>query len=183
MRIRIHDITDKGVELESEEKAEKFPILSEMVRSGECEFLAPIRVRVRAFQVRRLIEVEGSFGTRVRLACSRCLKDFEIPLEGKFALTFTRELPERKETDPEGVELTAEEMGLILFSGEEIDLLPAVQEQVVLAFPIRALCGDACKGLCPRCGEDLNLGACGCEPEEADERFSILRNFKPASKR
>jgi uncharacterized protein len=59
----------------------------------------------------------------------------------------------------------------------QIDLRPAIREQWVLAAPTYALCREACKGLCPRCGADLNLGACDCAPEP-DSRWGALREHR-----
>ena len=78
----------------------------------------------------------------------------------------------------EEVELSAEEMGLIPFAGEEIDLREALQEQFIMALPQRALCREACKGLCPHCGADLNRVSCGCEPPAFNSRFDALKSFK-----
>lgn len=183
MRIRIEDIKDEGLYLEFEEEVEAFPILEEMTKAAECEFLAPIRTYLRAFRVRNMIEVEGKVETLVRLTCSRCLKEFESTLKNRFALTYTHELPEvGEESGKEGVELSAEEMGLIVFHGEEIDLQDGIQEQVVMAFPQRPLCAEACKGLCPQCGADLNEGDCGCTRASFNDRFAALKDFKVRKK-
>ena len=59
----------------------------------------------------------------------------------------------------------------------EIDLRPSIREQWLLGAPTYALCREACKGLCPRCGADLNLGACRCA-SETDSRWSALRQLR-----
>ena len=60
----------------------------------------------------------------------------------------------------------------------EIDLTEAVQEQILLSLPLRPLCREDCKGLCPGCGEDLNKGACGCSGKAVDPRLAVLGNLK-----
>jgi uncharacterized protein len=69
-------------------------------------------------------------------------------------------------------------MGLIYFEGEKINLQDGIQEQIILAFPIKALCEDNCKGLCSSCGNDLNEGDCGCNRRPTDNRFAALKNLK-----
>jgi uncharacterized protein len=178
--IRVEDIKGEGLVLDAEETAGDFPTLSEIIAAGECEFPAPLKVHLRAQRVGELVEVEGEVETRIRLSCSRCLKGFEMPLATRFALTFSRELPEvSAEPGEEEVEISAEEMGIILFHGEEIDLRDAVQEQVVMALPLRPLCDEGCRGLCPQCGADLNQGDCGCAPPPFRSKFDALKDFKP----
>jgi len=181
--IRIDDISDEGLTLDFEEKPETFPTLVEMTRAGECQFPAPLKTHLRAIRVRDIIEVEGNVETLVRLSCSRCLKEFEMPLATRFALAYTRQLPEvTDEFGEEEVELSAQETELIIFHGDEIDLRDAIQEEVVLALPLRPLCKEACKGLCPQCGADLNKGDCGCKPAAFNSRFAALKNFKVEKK-
>jgi uncharacterized protein len=176
--LHIEQIKDKNLLQDFKENAEAFPILVDMVQNHECEFLEPLKISVRAFRVRELFEVEGTFQTRVRLTCSRCLKDFDLPLESNFALTYTKELPDMKEaSDEEEIELRVADIGLIYFRGEEINLRDGLQEQVVMAFPLRSLCAEACKGLCPQCGADLNQGDCGCKVEPTTNKFAALKDL------
>lgn len=182
MLIRIEDIKENGLNLEVVERAGDFPVLAEMAGNGEVEFPAPVHAVVRAIRVRELIEVEGRVETSVRLSCSRCLKGFTAPLVVPFAVAFAREAPEVTDETGEEIELSAEEMGLIPFEGEEIDLRPVLQEQIVMALPVRSLCREACKGLCPQCGADLNETDCGCERPVFAPKFSALKDFKAARK-
>jgi uncharacterized protein len=78
----------------------------------------------------------------------------------------------------EEVELRVEDIGLIYFRGEEINLRDGIQEQVVMAFPLRFLCTEACKGLCTQCGADLNQGDCGCKVEPTTNKFAALKDLK-----
>lgn len=177
MRIQVAQIKDEGLALDFSESAADFVALADL--SPEVVFLAPVSVRLRVVRVAGMIEVDGSLESLARLTCGRCLGEYELPIEAGFALTFAEELPAviDEETDEE-VELDAEEMGLIPFEGEEIDLREAIQEQVVMALPLRPLCREECRGLCPRCGADLNEGDCGCAPSEFSLKFAALRDFK-----
>jgi uncharacterized protein len=179
LRIRIDTIKEEGQDLEFSEPAEQFPILKEMVETGACRFPAPIDVAVRLFRVGEMVEAAGTIHTQLGLECSRCLREFTAPLQASFEVTFSHELPPvADEESGEEVELSAEEMGLLTFHGEELDLLETVQEQVVIALPLRPLCDEACKGLCPHCGADLNAGDCGCSPQSFNSKFAALKNFK-----
>ena len=178
MRIRIDDIKDEGLSLEYAEESAAFPALAGISDAGDCEIIAPVKTSLRAFPVRDMIEVEGKVETTLRQSCGRCLEEYEENLSASFALTYTRHLPEVSDDSEDEVEISAEEMGLILFEGEEIDLRDAVQEQVLMALPIRPLCRQECKGLCPQCGANLNEGDCGCGSPDLNIKFAALKGFK-----
>jgi uncharacterized protein len=178
MRVHIDQIKEKGLWLEFEEKPELFPVLTDMIGNNECEFLTPIKARLRAIRVGDIVEVEGTVETSVRLSCGRCLKEFETVLRAPFTLTYTSALPDMADgsEEPE-IELRARDIGLIYFPDEEIDFREGIQEQVVLAFPLRPLCRESCKGLCPKCGADLNEGDCGCNQTSLNSKFAVLKNL------
>jgi uncharacterized protein len=80
--------------------------------------------------------------------------------------------------DEEEVELAEQDLVSAVFSGDEIDLLPEIGEQVALAVPLKPLCSEQCKGLCPLCGADLNTAECGCSREPVNLKFAALKDFK-----
>jgi uncharacterized protein len=177
--LHVEQIKEKEFTHEFEENPLIFPIIAEMVKNRECEFLKPLTIRLKAFRVRELFEVQGTFWTSLRLPCSRCLKNFDSPLTSDFELTYTKEIPSMTDIfEDEEIELRAEEIGMIYFKGEEINLEQGIQEQVVMAFPLQPLCDDNCRGLCPICGSDLNRGDCGCKRESAPNKFAVLKNLK-----
>jgi uncharacterized protein len=83
-----------------------------------------------------------------------------------------------QDTEPQEVELSAEDMGIVYFQGEKINLKDAIQEQVVMEFPLRPLCKPDCKGLCPRCGADMNEDPCDCDQRPPPGKFAALKNLK-----
>ena len=108
-----------------------------------------------------------------REQCSRCLQPLEVPvqldLEEEFFArvdpTTGTSLPPPEE--PEAFRIDPHHM---------LELDEAVRQYWALALPMQPLCRPDCLGLCPRCGRDLNQGACSCQPE-ADERWSALREL------
>jgi len=177
--LHIEQIKDKTFFREFEENAQTFPIIAEMIKNRECEFLEPLKIDVKAFKIRELYEVEGNFKTKIRMGCSRCLKKFDTALMSDFQLTYTKEVPGLMDIlNAEEIELRLEEIGLLYFRGEEINLQQGIQEQVVMAFPLQSLCAEDCKGLCPKCGSDLNQKDCGCKREPSANKFAVLKNLK-----
>jgi len=179
MQIRVDSISDQGLIMDFEESFRAFSVLAEMEDAGECKFLSPVRIRLEAVRVRDLIEVEGQVTVTVRLPCSRCLKDYDAFLVNRFALTYQQEPVEQAERFHKGeIEIGEDDIGLIHFRGEYVDLREGIQEQVVLAFPVCPLCSVECKGLCSVCGADLNQGDCGCDRSGKSSPFDVLKNFK-----
>jgi uncharacterized protein len=176
MRIPIEQLREGSRVFEFAPAASSFPVLRDMAGSGECRFASAVRVRLKAACVGEIVEVEGHLSTEVELACGRCLAPFTTSLESDFALTY---LKAADAPAAEDLELTAEDAGLVYFRGEEIDLSEGIQEQVILAFPLRPLCRESCKGLCPACGADRNQAPCGCEAAPADGPFAALHRIRP----
>ena len=179
MYLHIERIKDEPLEIEFEEKPESFKVLAKMIKQGECKFSAPITTNIKANRISDMIEVEGTLITKVYLSCSRCLNEYETTLNSHFNLTYVNQLPtEPEDVEPEEIEISAQEMGLIYFQGEEINLRDGIQEQAVMAFPIRPLCRENCKGLCAACGADLNQGDCGCDLTPISNKFAALKDLK-----
>jgi uncharacterized protein len=179
MEIIVEQITEEGLVFEFEKSVETFPVLAEMAANGECKFAAPIRTALRVLRIGDMVEIDGDIETSVRLPCSRCLRPFEISLKPHFALTYMRRVTDvTEDTEPKEVELNAEDTGIVYFQGEKINLKDTIQEQVVMEFPLKALCKQDCKGLCPNCGADLNEDLCDCDRSSPPGRFAVLKNLK-----
>ncbi|MFZ0613929.1 MAG: DUF177 domain-containing protein [Desulfobacterales bacterium] len=183
MRVNVDDINENGTELAFREDAESFPSLAELCRSQECDFTIPLTIELHIRRIGDLFAANGRFATRVRQSCGRCLADFEAPLAADFFLTFTRQPAETPELSRRTeIELDPEELGQIFFQGDEIDLGAAVQEEVLMALPMTPQCRPDCKGLCPQCGADLNLGDCGCDRKGVNPKFAVLQGLKIVKK-
>lgn len=119
--------------------------------------------------------VEASMSGRLRLRCDRCLEPYEKVLETQLRIDL---IPPVRVPDETEVELSAEDMAVDFVHGDELDLSEVVREQVFLSLPIKAICKDGCKGLCPRCGANLNEEACGCDRKTGHPAFSRLNELK-----
>jgi uncharacterized protein len=94
-----------------------------------------------------------------------------------FTIFFREDSAAHHEEEDE-VELGEHDLISTCFSGDEIDLLPEIAEQVALEIPLKPLCSENCKGLCPVCGIDLNFGTCNCVIEQKQSKFAALKDFK-----
>lgn len=109
----------------------------------------------------------GSFQTRAAGECRRCLAPVTIAVTADIGALFTQD-PDAQD-DPDSFPLPPD-AGLV-------DVTPAVREELLLAVPRFALCREDCRGLCPRCGRDLNAGPCDC-PAVVDPRWQALASLK-----
>jgi len=179
MRIHTEGLKESGLALEFDQKAEVFPVLQELIRRRECEFTAPIRIRLKAARIGEMVEVEGTLETTLRLTCGRCLAEFAGPFATDFAITYARQTHDLPaDAPPAEGRAAAEDAGLIGFRGEEIDLTEGIQEQLVLGLPMRPLCREDCKGLCAACGADLNVDECNCRQQHPAGPFAALRHLR-----
>ena len=112
-------------------------------------------------------------GLRVR--CDRCLELFHRDLALSFR-TFLA-LPQEAASEEE-IELKEEDLDVAFRIGEEVDVLDIVREQVLLDQPMKRLCREECRGLCPQCGRNLNQGPCGCPQEGGHPAFQKLKLLK-----
>jgi uncharacterized protein len=181
MKIEILNLPEEGIRLADRRDAQIFAGIKEMMTTDGIEFPTPIEVDLHIWPERDMIKVKGQIGFSVRQACSRCLAVFESPLNQEFTLRFSRQIPQdvHSADGKEEIELTADQIGLVFFEGDLIDLTDAIQEQIILAMPFKPLCREDCKGLCHRCGNDLNLSACGCAATQPSGPFDILMTLRP----
>jgi uncharacterized protein len=123
----------------------------------------------------RDLHVDGTVETSIRFKCSRCMKEFSQPFEASFDLSY---LPQPKWTKDAEIELQYEEMEVAYYDGVALDVNLMILEQIELAIPMKFVCREDCKGLCYKCGTDLNDGACLCKSENVDSRLSVLLDFQ-----
>lgn len=137
---------------------------------GDIHLHGPLEVRLEATRAGRDVLVRGRLHGEAELSCRRCLEPvlYEIDDEVSFLYRpgIDRLTAERDEvyTFPEGA--------------RELDLTDAVREHLLLSIPRYVECRAECRGLCPRCGVNLNEGTCTCEGPETDERWAPFRGLK-----
>ncbi len=121
------------------------------------------------------VVVEGSFSVSLVLRCSRCLEEFEFDVMESFKDTFYP----RSLCSGHGVhELSREDLDVLYYANNEIDLSMVYLEKTYLALPMKPLCREDCKGICPVCGKNLNYGSCDCNKRFVDPRWEKLAQIK-----
>jgi uncharacterized protein len=114
----------------------------------------------------------GDVRTTLELGCSRCAEAFRLPVDSHFDLRYW---PMAEATTEADAEIREDDLETSYYSDDQIDLNELMREQFYLALPMKPLCREDCRGLCPQCGTDLNTGACACTPTWEDPRFAALK--------
>ena len=189
MRVKIEEIRDAGLNVEEKLSLEQLGAALEGSGFRATEALkAPVSLR----KVSGGVLLEGRFTVRVEAPCKRCLTEATLALPGTFTLNLVPEslargedvlsedeVEEKERRQGEsGGSFALDDADEEVFDGKVIDLEPIVREQVQLALPMNAVCREDCRGLCPKCGQNLNEKQCGCETKFEDPRFAALKNFK-----
>lgn len=164
MKISLEKIPEEGIEIKGVERVS--------LTDGE-----PVEVRMD-LAVNKAggdVFIRGSINTVVGLECSRCLKDFEGKVDSRLDLVFTS--PDNYVGDAKGHEVSREELNVGVLGGDELDIGEIVSEQIILGLPMKPLCSEDCRGICPTCGKDLNSGDCECDTTSIDPRLQVLKEY------
>jgi uncharacterized protein len=111
------------------------------------------------------VHVRGRMAAGLGLECGRCLEPFTQPLDQELDLFYLPHRPDQEREEEDEVELSDHEIVVAYYRDNRVDLGEMVREQVFLALPMKRLCREDCRGLCPTCGANRNALACGCAPE------------------
>lgn len=137
---------------------EEFPVLEK----------EPVYMTITHTGKQRLT-LSGHTKITVAIPCDRCLK--EVPVD--FPLDFTREINfgSLDENPEEALEISN------FIEKNILDIDAFICNEVLAQWPMKVLCSDSCKGICKKCGKDLNEGSCDCEQEELDPRMAAIRDI------
>jgi len=121
------------------------------------------------------IRLVGKLAGKVELSCARCLEPVRQAVDRSFDLIYRPLGVDRRK---EEVSISEAETEIGYYEGEGLELEDVLREQVLLAVPIKVVCSAQCKGLCPRCGQNLNEGGCNCNDKPDNPRWDALRDLK-----
>ncbi len=136
-----------------------------------------LEISLQAAYVAKMVLIKGCWKAKMQGECSRCLEKCEYQIKEDFyeefeQLGLTSNSPEQ---DRGGA---PEERELFVFSGDTLDLNEYFRQSFLISRPLKILCRDQCKGLCPVCGANLNDQPCCCPEENLDPRWELLLKLK-----
>jgi uncharacterized protein len=166
MKLDLRQVKPEGTELAFSEISEDL----ELAVNG-MEFPEPIQVDLTAIKSGDEIIVQGRISTSVEMECSRCLEVFEMNMSPK--IQFVIQLLDSSEPQLSN----DDDFVIIPKTTGEYDISERIRESIILELPLKPLCSDSCRGLCPMCGVNLNETECDCTPDKTDERWDALKQL------
>ena len=140
---------------------------------GGLKCVAPIKGEVTFSNTGRHIVARGGFSTTIELECARCLEKFRVKVASPIEEEMELAVP-LVEQEAEEAEEPPEEEREPIFADNVLDLTELLRQDILLAVPIKPVCSEDCKGLCPHCGKNLNEGPCECPPDETGSALAKL---------
>ncbi len=128
------------------------------------------------FRTGHEVVARGRLDGDLAVVCSRCAGVARVSVSEPIEIMFVPRGQETPQVDPDADPI--DQPDVVPYDGDEIDLGLTLREELLLALPIAPLCQESCRGLCPRCGADLNDGEHSCPEEPKDDRWAPLRNLK-----
>ncbi len=138
----------------------------------EYRVAAPVTVGLDVLKSNREFRLVGRVSTLLELACSRCLEPFTFAVDLPFDVLY---LPHTENTGDGEKEIEDDDLETAFYRDDTIDLGQMMKEQFCLALPMKPLCREACAGLCPQCGANLNESTCTCRADWVDSRLEALK--------
>ena len=124
----------------------------------------------------RNLFANGSFVAEGEASCDRCAEAFTVTLEKEFSAILVPR--DRGPAGASNVELHEDDLDIGYYDGAGIELNDLIWEQVALTLPVKLLCSEECRGICPKCGGNRNREECNCPEPQAAGLFDILKSLK-----
>jgi len=118
--------------------------------------------------------VTGHVAARLEMSCSRCVEPFEVPVDSTFELRY---VPAEQNAGEGEHEIAEDDLTTAFYREGVLDVIELLREQFQLALPMKPLCTEDCRGLCPECGANLNRTECGHAPQWEDPRLAPLKGL------
>ncbi|HHW30400.1 MAG TPA: DUF177 domain-containing protein [Clostridiaceae bacterium] len=139
----------------------KIEALNDIVKDGKFD---TVFLKGKLVNIDGVLELNGQISTKYRTGCYRCLKEVTKELSIKVSENFVRE----------GSQTESDEY---TYNENYVELEQMLIDNIVLHLPTRVLCSENCKGLCQKCGCDLNIKSCQCKEDNIDPRMETLKKF------
>ena len=142
---------------------------------GVFRVSAPVELGVLVRKNRSQFRLIGRVKTTIELTCSRCLEGYEFGVDEPFDVLY---LPRDQSGGSDERQVEDDDLSTAFYSDNVIDLGHLMQEQCYLVVPMKPLCSESCRGLCPECGANLNTASCTCQRAWVDPRLAVLEQLR-----
>lgn len=137
--------------------------LTDVEFGGRFPVTEPVAVSGTVRNTAGVLNLELTAQTTLDCVCDRCAREFRREKKISYECTLANERQSEENDDI-----------VLLEDGEFADVEDLAKTAFILGMDTKILCSEDCKGLCPRCGADLNLGPCSCKTKEVDPRLAVL---------
>lgn len=135
--------------------------LSDLEFGGRYPVSRPVTVEGEVYSTADVLQLNLVARTTLDAVCDRCGKAFLQEKEVPYSCMLAQELQDEENDE------------IVLLEQDKVDVAELARTAFILGMDTKTLCSEDCKGLCPRCGADLNLGPCSCKKEQ-DPRLAVL---------
>ena len=132
--------------------------------TSSYNFVSPVSFFGKIANIGTMLKLTGEISVDYVTNCTRCLKEIKGSFKGEIKDAYFQ-----KDVD--------DDSDIYSYEGHLVDISKPLYDNIILNLPMKPICSEDCKGLCPSCGKDLNTGACDCDNSYVDERLEILKNF------
>jgi len=175
LKISVTNVPEEGLKVQfSKDENWSRQIFAEKEKLGLP--LGSVDGSVTLKRIQETLYLEGDIRTEAETDCSRCLEAAHLPISGSFKYVLSPAQAEAEHAEEQ--ELNPDDLDIACYQDDLIDLDPLIIEQILLQIPMKILCREDCRGLCPHCGINLNQHSCRCHDEHMDSRLAILKKLK-----
>jgi len=161
----------------TEEVARQYTPEAFTLTGEDFRIVAPVKLTARVSKDASKVRLAGRVQTTLETDCGRCLEPFTVPVDAKLDLMFLPDAGDGAVQVAGEKEVREEDTGVSFYKDDTIDLGEVMRDEFFLALPMKPLCKDDCKGLCPLCGANWNRDTCTCKAEWVDPRLAVLKKL------
>lgn len=136
----------------------------------EIVFVEPVKVSGHIYKMEGVNYLTANISFKYIENCDRCLKEFTQTIDTVLS-------GELREKSDKIINSTEKDEEIIYYEENELSLRELIISTIIISLPMKSLCKNDCKGLCSKCGKDLNKGECDCVIENIDPRLAKLKDF------
>ena len=130
----------------------------------EIRINEPVSIDGSLALVGDIIQLDVVVHAKLLLQCSRCIENFVHEID----LDVHEKFSSNQDNNDDSI---------IFIDSDAIDITEIIENNIILALPIKKLCNDDCKGLCQKCGTNLNINTCSCDNKDVDPRLAKLKDL------
>lgn len=164
MKIIVSEIPEEGIDIE----------LDEAITVESVKTVSPLHASLKLRTLGSEVLVNGMLEGDVELLCSRCLNAYNMGVRSQINVVYE---PSERINKEERHKLKSDELDIGFYKEDTLDTDEVLTEQLLLNIPMKPLCSPECKGICPKCGADLNVSGCKCSTSEIDSRLKVLEQL------